>query len=150
MSNPRHTQLKQMLEHHRRQLQQTLGARLDDLRACNDSRKVVEALDDAEASDSDLQQEFGVAMAEMAAETLILVDGALERLANGTYSCCVDCNERIADKRLTAMPFALRCRECEELSEIEARHSRRFSAARDNSSPTVSVTFRRARADQRE
>jgi DnaK suppressor protein len=142
MTDPRHTQVKQMLEQHRRRLEENLRARLDDLRAGNDGRPLVEAPDDAQASDSGLQQEFGVAMAEMAAQTLILIDRALERLASGTYSWCVDCNEQIGDKRLAALPFALRCRECEELREIDSPRSRRVSVARDNSPSSDSVNFR--------
>jgi RNA polymerase-binding transcription factor DksA len=54
---------------------------------------------------------------------------ALER---GDYGCCTDCNEKISHKRLTALPFASRCRECEGLREISER-VRRFSGRADDS-----------------
>ena len=40
---------------------------------------------------------------------------------------------KISYKRLTALPFALRCRECEEIKEIGERRSLRTSAERNNS-----------------
>lgn len=129
MSDERYTQLKQMLEDHKQRLQRSLSARLRDVRTHNGhDGKTVEALDAAEASDSDLEQDFGIAMAEMAAEALRRVDQSLGRLARGVYGSCVDCDVKISSKRLRALPFALRCRECEELREIGERRSRRMLA----------------------
>jgi DnaK suppressor protein len=134
MIDARYSQLKEMLEEHRRRLQRSLRVRLHDVRTNKGhDGKVIEALDVAEASDSDLQQDFDIAMAEMAAEALGRVDQALARLASGIYGFCVDCDVRISYKRLTALPFALRCRECEEIKEIGQRRSLRVSAERNDS-----------------
>jgi len=134
MINARYSQLKEMLEEHRRRLQRSLRVRLHDVRTNKGhDGKVIEALDVAEASDSDLQQDFDIAMAEMAAEALGRVDQALARLARGVYGVCGDCGVRISYKRLTALPFALRCRECEEIKEVGQRRSLRVSADRNDS-----------------
>ena len=134
MIDARYSQLKEMLEEHRRRLQRSLRVRLHDVRTnSGHDGKVVEGLDVAEASDSDVQRDFEIAMAEMAAEALGRVDQALARLATGVYGVCVDCDVRISYKRLTALPFALRCRECEEIKEIGERRSLRTSAERNNS-----------------
>lgn len=45
------------------------------------------------------------------------VQAALVRLKDGTYGICEQCLERIPDNRLKAQPFALQCRECQELTE---------------------------------
>ena len=37
------------------------------------------------------------------------IDAALERLAAGTYGCCVVCGTPIPDSRLQARPFAATC-----------------------------------------
>ncbi|MBI2674426.1 MAG: TraR/DksA C4-type zinc finger protein [Candidatus Yanofskybacteria bacterium] len=45
------------------------------------------------------------------------VEMALERLEQDEYGLCVDCGEDISQKRLIAMPFAVRCKDCEEKTE---------------------------------
>jgi DnaK suppressor protein len=121
MNDQRYSQLKEILEDHKRRLQRSLRMRLNEVRAHNHDGKVVEALDAADASASDLEQYFGMALAEMAARALRQVDEALARLERGDYGFCMDCGEKISHKRLNALPFALRCRECEELREIAER-----------------------------
>jgi DnaK suppressor protein len=34
---------------------------------------------------------------------------ALDRIAGGTYGCCLRCDEEISMKRLTALPYAFFC-----------------------------------------
>jgi DnaK suppressor protein len=43
--------------------------------------------------------------------------GALNRLAEGTYGVCVDCEEAISSRRLAAVPWAARCLSCQESVE---------------------------------
>ena len=132
MPDERYVRLKEMLEGHKRRLQRSLSVRLNEVRTHNHDGKVIEALDAADASASDLEQHFGMALAEMAAQALRQVDQALARLERGDYGFCMDCSEKISHKRLSALPFALRCRECEELREIGER-VRRFSTRSDDS-----------------
>lgn len=40
------------------------------------------------------------------------IDEALERIYNGTYGICVECNEEIGWQRLDAMPFTRLCFNC--------------------------------------
>lgn len=127
MTDERYVRLKEMLEGHKRRLQRSLSVRLNEVRAHSHDGKVVEALDTAEASASDLEQGFGIALVEMTSQSLRQVDQALARLERGDYGLCEDCHEPIADKRLQALPFAVRCRACEELHEIGER-AHRFSA----------------------
>jgi DnaK suppressor protein len=151
MTDARYLQLKQLLDGHRRRLQQSLSVRLRDVRAHNShDGKVVDALDAAEASASDLEQHFGIALAEMAGQALGHVDKALARLESGSYGACVDCNDTIAHKRLTALPFALRCRDCEELREIGERRSRRLAAAGSRSLANDDAEPQRVGAHDRE
>jgi DnaK suppressor protein len=42
---------------------------------------------------------------------------ALASLDSGTFGVCHSCGHRIPSKRLESLPFALRCRQCEELRE---------------------------------
>lgn len=136
MINRRDTALKHILEIRRRDLQEHLGARLAEVRS--DGREgLLRAADDADASESGLQQHISVSLTEMTAEVLRRVDDALARLAAGVYGLCVECQGEIPEKRLVALPFALRCRECEELREIHEQRSRRFSAEAGGALPRL-------------
>ncbi len=42
---------------------------------------------------------------------------ALERIDNGEYGICIDCDEPIAKARLDAYPMAKRCIKCQSLHE---------------------------------
>ena len=59
-------------------------------------------------------------------------------------------HEKISYKRLTALPFALRCRECEEIKEIGERRSRRFSSERNDSLLRYNVDPQYVGAGERE
>ena len=39
---------------------------------------------------------------------------AIARVDGGTYGTCIDCQQPIPERRLTAVPWAARCRECQE------------------------------------
>ncbi len=56
----------------------------------------------------------------MKAETLVLIGQALVRLDAGEYGSCGDCAEHISDRRLRALPFAVRCQACQERREQAA------------------------------
>jgi len=58
------------------------------------------------------------------AETLTRIDAALGRLDAGQYGFCAECTNRIAERRLLALPFAVRCQACEERREKEHGHAR--------------------------
>jgi DnaK suppressor protein len=47
-------------------------------------------------------------------KTLIKVDEALHNISIGTYGHCDDCDEDINTERLRILPFAIRCRDCQE------------------------------------
>jgi DnaK suppressor protein len=48
------------------------------------------------------------------------IDAALQRLHEGTYGVCVDCDATIAQARLEATPQAARCIHCQE--KVEHTH----------------------------
>ena len=64
---------------------------------------------------------------QMKAETVKRIDTALRRLDEGTYGDCFECGNEIAGVRLRALPFALRCKDCEEMHEVaEQREAQRL------------------------
>ena len=90
-------------------------------------------LDQGESSEVDIQDEIGFALIQMKAETLNKIDVALRRLGEGTYGDCFECGDEIAEARLRALPFAVRCRDCEDARET-AEHRERIMAQRRGSS----------------
>jgi DnaK suppressor protein len=64
------------------------------------------------------------ALIQMRAETLERVNEAVRHCEQGTYGYCVDCDDAIAPLRLRALPFAVRCLDCEETREDEQRQER--------------------------
>lgn len=116
------SELKIVLESRRRQLLHEVHGKMRDARA--DVALERDVLDQAESSEVDTQGEIGFALIQMKAETLNTIDTALRRLGEGTYGDCVECGEEIAQARLRALPFAVRCKDCEEASETVERRKR--------------------------
>lgn len=84
--------------------------------------------DAEEQSMEDFVRDMDVALMVMESETLRRIDEALQRLEEGRYGICADCEETIAEARLQALPFASLCRDCQEREEQDgfgARSGRR-------------------------
>ncbi|HET7293495.1 MAG TPA: TraR/DksA family transcriptional regulator, partial [Vicinamibacteria bacterium] len=62
---------------------------------------------------------ISAAIFEITSWTLRDIDSALERLQNGDYGTCSDCGTEIAELRLRALPFADRCRDCQERADAQ-------------------------------
>jgi hypothetical protein len=50
---------------------------------------------------------------------LRLIEGALGRIANGSFGVCVACGDDIPDRRLEALPWTQYCLSCQEAVEDE-------------------------------
>jgi DnaK suppressor protein len=124
----RFSELKMMLEARRGQLLHEVHVKMRDART--DVALERDVLDQAESSEVDTQGEIGFALIQMKAETLNKIDTALRRLGEGTYGDCFECGEEIAQARLRALPFAVRCKDCEEACETVERHERRLAQRR--------------------
>jgi DnaK suppressor protein len=83
-----------------------------------------DVIDDAESSELDIQDDIGFAMIQLKMEMLNHIDAALRRLDEGSYGDCFECGDEIAEARLRALPFALRCRDCEGSREASIERER--------------------------
>jgi DnaK suppressor protein len=108
----RHNELKSMLEERRREITDKLRSIRETLPAQRDEVKDAE-----EQSVTDFAKDMEFALMQMKADTLTRIDEALHRLEHGTYGLCEDCERPIAAARLKAVPFAIRCRGCQEIHE---------------------------------
>jgi len=91
-------------------------------------------LDAVESSEADIQEDIEFALIQMKSETLNKINDALVRLEHGNYGYCFDCAEEIPQKRLHALPFAVRCKDCEEAREVAEQRQRQQTARRGASS----------------
>ncbi len=73
------------------------------------------ASDDLDETMLAAQRETVVSDLERTYRQLRQVEFALKRIATGSYGLCVRCEERISEKRLHAVPWALYCIGCQEL-----------------------------------
>jgi DnaK suppressor protein len=133
MNTERYTTLKQMLEDRKRQIVSQLHDKIRDVRTENESGKMSNVLDQGESSEAGIQEDIEFALIQMKSETLNKINEALGRLEEGAYGNCFECGEEIAPQRLRALPFAVRCRECEEARETAQRRER-LAAQRQSSS----------------
>jgi DnaK suppressor protein len=118
----RYDELNKMLEYRRRELMNEVQGKIRDARA--DGGKEREVLDQGESSEVDIQEDIEFALIQMKSETLNKIDAALRRLDDGTYGDCFECGEEIAQPRLRALPFAVRCKDCEEARETAEQRER--------------------------
>ena len=135
MARSRYTELKRMLQERRGELQAQVQGKIRDVRAEGTwGGKLNEVLDTVESSEADIQEDIEFALIQMKSETLNKVNDALGRLERGDYGYCFECGEEIAEKRLRALPFAVRCKECEEAKEVAERRERQLAQRRGASS----------------
>ena len=91
------------------------------VRAERASTNTVGVLDEGEVADVDLQEDIELSLIQIKQETIERIDAALVQLEAGHYGRCVECGDEISEARLRALPFAVRCVECEETREAAAR-----------------------------
>jgi DnaK suppressor protein len=131
----RYTELKRMLEERRREIQAEVQGRMRDVRSEGAwGGKQNEVFDAVESSEADIQDDIEFALIQMKSETLNKINDALTRLEQGDYGNCFDCGAEIAEKRLRALPFAVRCKDCEEAREVAEQRERQLAARRSSSS----------------
>ena len=134
MARSRYTELKRMLEDRQRELQAQVQGKMRDVRSGGESTRLNDVLDAVESSEADIQEDIELALIQMKSETLNKINDALSRLEQGTYGYCFECGEEIAEKRLRALPFAVRCKDCEEAREVAEQRERQLAARRGTSS----------------
>ena len=127
----RYEELKQMLTSRQREMLNELQGKIRSVRA-EGSRQDRAGLNPGDF-EVDFQDDLEFALIQMKAETVSKINEALLRLEEGRYGLCFECGDEIAQPRLRALPFAVRCKDCEEAVEIAQQRDR--ARARRASSP---------------
>ena len=119
----RKADLGRILRERRREMQDDVQSRIRDGR----TDRSIEVRDDLEHSDAGIQGDIALALLQMRAEALVRIDEALVRLDAGKYGSCFECDREISERRLRALPFAVRCQACQERREEEQGRARQFA-----------------------
>lgn len=71
----------------------------------------------AELGSDNFEQEFTLSLMENEEDTLGLIEAAFERIGDGSYGRCVQCDGSIPKARLNAIPYTPVCIRCAEAQE---------------------------------
>jgi DnaK suppressor protein len=126
----RNAELRQMLSDRRSALQNDVHSRIRDGR----TDRPKEVRDEIEHSDAGMQGDIELSLLQMRADMLSRIEEALVRLDGGKYGSCFECEGEISERRLRALPFAVRCQTCEHRREQEQGRERRLAQRRDSGS----------------
>jgi DnaK suppressor protein len=124
METGRYDELRRMLDERRREIMSEVHDKIRDVRTEGTLGKMSEVFDAGESSEADIQEDIEFALIQMKAETLTKINEALARLEEGAYGYCFECGDEISKQRLRALPFAVRCKDCEEARETAVRRER--------------------------
>jgi DnaK suppressor protein len=130
MANARYAELKRILEERRREILSEVKGKMRDVRALGASGEGQGVLDAAETTEADIQDDIELALIQLKSETLHKIEEALARLDEKTYGNCNECGDEISERRLRALPFAVRCKDCEEAREMAELRERHLSQRR--------------------
>lgn len=75
--------------------------------------------DDVDVAESAYEQEMAYLFKSRGQDELKIINIALKKIEKGEYGICGECGDKIAKKRLAAMPYSIFCVECQE--EMEKR-----------------------------
>lgn len=73
----------------------------------------------ADVGSDNFEQEFTLGLMENEEGTLELIESALERIEEGVYGVCLECEAKIPKARLNVIPFTAHCVKC--ASKLEGR-----------------------------
>lgn len=86
----------------------------------NGIETTVGAPDEVDSASDIVEQDLAVSLLGSATVTLEQIEAALQRMAEGNYGRCLECNARIPAARLEAVPYATCCVSCAARQERAA------------------------------
>ena len=122
MTHSRHAELKEMLDARRRAIEAQVQQKI---RAFRDTSHAEDMRPQTDLSDDPAHEDLDFALVQIQSQLRDNITSALARLAAGDYGICPDCDEEIQEKRLRALPFAIRCLPCQEDAERAEQRERR-------------------------
>ena len=90
-------------------------------------------MDTYDLASEEREQEIHLILSGRDRDKLQAIEDALDRIEDGEYGICEECEEEIAQARLEALPFTRLCVGCQEEREKQARVHRRVDGLGDPS-----------------
>ena len=87
--------------------------------------------DEVDGSQITTSREIGWATRERLVERVNHLSAALDRLRDGEYGVCIECDERISPARLSALPEVETCVRCQDRLERHERLGRHSTRSQD-------------------
>jgi DnaK suppressor protein len=106
-------QFKKRLEMRQQELRRNVSRTEQDGRSADEDT----AQDIADRAASSYTKEFLFSQSNNERQLLQMVEGALERIRQGSFGECISCGKEINSKRLEAVPWTRHCIECQEKLE---------------------------------
>ena len=116
--------LKKMRTTLTRQKQQILRQLNDEIQEGKDNR-LEDGMDTYDLASEERDREINLILGDRDRDKLQAIEDALDRIEEGEYGLCEQCEEEIAQARLEALPFTRLCVACQEQLEKKARFQRR-------------------------
>ncbi len=80
----------------------------------------------ADSATDSYDREFSLGLATNAQKILYEIDEALKRVDEKTFGDCLSCGKPVNRRRLTAIPYARMCIECQSKEEMKRRGADSF------------------------
>ena len=139
MDPGRYSDLKRILDERRREMLGEVHSKIKNVRT-EGAGGMMQTVEMGDASKADVHDDIEFALIQMKAETLQKIEAALARLEEGDYGYCSECGDDISPQRLRALPFALRCKDCEEAREVAQQRARLATQRRGAASLFVDLS----------
>ncbi len=121
--------LKKMRTTLTRQKQQILQQLDEEIREGKEN-ELDEGMDTYDLASEERDREINLILGDRDRDKLQAIEDALDRIEEGEYGICEQCEEEIAQARIDALPFTRLCVACQEELEKEARFQRRVDDSR--------------------
>ncbi|MFO7965143.1 MAG: TraR/DksA C4-type zinc finger protein [Desulfobacterales bacterium] len=112
--NKKYSEIKQDLINRRRELWNLIREDLEKEGREEYGKYIQNIMDRGDTALAELKESTVFSYIQMKSDEIESIDQALKKIENGTYGICDDCGKDISLKRLQVMPYALRCRKCQE------------------------------------
>ncbi|HTJ09242.1 MAG TPA: TraR/DksA family transcriptional regulator [Candidatus Binataceae bacterium] len=93
-----------------------------------------DCLDSSDLASEESGRELSTLLSARAQAKIAPIDDALKRINEANYGLCESCGFEIAEARLAAVPFTLRCTDCQQEQERDAKTRRRHQPTDDRGS----------------
>jgi RNA polymerase-binding transcription factor len=97
-------------------------------RVLSDSIRIQQVADPADMTQEAAERDVAVQILDREATFIRQLRAAIDRIDNGSYGFCLECEDEIAPKRLKAIPWAERCIGCQDTADRLAS-SRKYAVS---------------------